>query len=100
MRIAIAKPDQGAAGGFEAVVGRLASGLRERGHTVDLALVDTTASAVSHLPVAVSATQLALFHDFFLHLNTVARFEALDLSGYDVVLCTQPGSYAVRHPHK
>jgi glycosyltransferase involved in cell wall biosynthesis len=30
----------------------------------------------------------------------IARFEALDVSAYDVVLCTQPGSYAVRHPRK
>jgi glycosyltransferase involved in cell wall biosynthesis len=100
MKIAIAKPDFGAAGGFEIVVGRLADGLRERGHAVDLVQIDAAASAVSHLPAVPDAAQLALFRDFFFHLNMVARFEELDLSAYDVVLCTQPGSWAVRHPRK
>jgi glycosyltransferase involved in cell wall biosynthesis len=100
MRIAIAKPDYGVVGGFEMVVERVTLGLRERGHTVDLVLVGGTAGPVSHLPVDVTASQLALFRDFFRHLNMIAQFETLDPSGYDVVLCTQPGSYAVRHPHK
>ena len=30
----------------------------------------------------------------------VARFERLDAGAYDVVLCTQPASWAVRHPRK
>jgi glycosyltransferase involved in cell wall biosynthesis len=100
VRIAIVKPDHGATGGFELVVQRLAAGLRDRGHIVDHVQIDANASATSHLPVAVDAVQLALFRDFFFHLNMIARFEELDVSGYDVVLCTQPGSYAVRHPHK
>jgi glycosyltransferase involved in cell wall biosynthesis len=88
------------AGGFETVVARVASGLRERGHLVDLALLDATVGDVSHLPAAVTPTQFALFRDFFHHLNTIARFEALDLSGYDAVICAQPASYAVSHPRK
>jgi glycosyltransferase involved in cell wall biosynthesis len=55
---------------------------------------------VSQLPVPVSPEQVALFRDFFVHLNTIRRFEALEVSGYDAVLCTQPGSYAVPHPRK
>ncbi len=100
MKVAIAKPDYGAVGGFEIVVQRLADGLRQRGHTVDLVQVDATTSPTSHLPVEVSEEQLLLFREFFLHLNMIARFEALDLSAYDAVLCTQPGSYAVRHRRK
>jgi glycosyltransferase involved in cell wall biosynthesis len=100
MKVAIAKPDYRAVGGFEIVVLRLAEGLRRRGHEVDLVQVDATASPTSHLSVEVTEHQLRLFREFFLHLNLIARFEALDLSAYDVVLCTQPGSYAVRHPRK
>ena len=44
MKLAIVKPDLHAAGGFEPVVERLASGLRDRGHQVDLVLVDAYAS--------------------------------------------------------
>lgn len=100
MKIAIAKPDFGLVGGWEAVVSRLADGLRERGHSVDLVEIDATASPTSHLPVAVTDGQLRLFSEFFFHLSMVARFEELDLSTYDVVLCTKAGSYAVGHPRK
>ena len=100
MKIAIAKPDFHAAGGFEIVVERLASGLRDRGHQVDLVQVDADASPVSDLAVSVEPSHVALFRDFFFHLNMVARFEKLDLAGYEVVLCTQPASWAVRHAKK
>jgi glycosyltransferase involved in cell wall biosynthesis len=100
VRVAIVKPDHGASGGFELVVERLAGGLQSRGHEVDLVQIDATASPVSHLPVSVEPAQVELFRDFFFHLNMIARFEALDVSACDVVLCTQPGSYAVRHPRK
>ena len=40
MKVAIVKPDFHAQGGFEIVVGRIAAGLRERGHQVDLVQVD------------------------------------------------------------
>ena len=100
MKIAIAKPDFHAAGGFEIVVERLAAGLRDRGHQVDLVQVDADASPVSDLGIDVDPRHVSLFRDFFFHLNMVARFERLDVSGYDVVLCTQPASWAVQHPKK
>jgi glycosyltransferase involved in cell wall biosynthesis len=98
MKIAIPKPDVGVAGGFEAVVQRLADGLRTRGHQVDLVHIDATVDPLSAVPI--DPAQLALFREFFFHLDIVARFETLDVRGYDVVLCTQPGSYAVAHPRK
>jgi glycosyltransferase involved in cell wall biosynthesis len=100
VRIAIAKPDYDSTGGFELVVQRIADGLVARGHQVEYARVDATASETSHLPFPIEPKQLKLFREFFYHLNMVARFEALDLSAYDAVLCTQPCSYAVRHPRR
>jgi glycosyltransferase involved in cell wall biosynthesis len=100
MKIGIAKPDYGAAGGFEIVVGRVADGLRRRGHAVDLVQVDGTGNPTSHLPIPVADEHVELFREFFFHLNMVAKFEALDVSAYDAVLCTWPCSYAVRHPRK
>ena len=79
MKIAIAKPDFHAAGGFELVVERLAAGLRDRGHQVDLVQVDADASPVSDLGIDVDPRHVSLFRDFFFHLNMVARFEQLDL---------------------
>jgi len=102
MKVALAKPDYGSVGGFEVVVSRLVDGLRDRGHTVDLVTIDATTRPTSHLPteVVIDDHLLGVFNEFFKHLNMVARFEELDVSSYDVVLCTQPGSYAVRHPRK
>jgi glycosyltransferase involved in cell wall biosynthesis len=100
VKIAIAKPDFHAAGGFEIVVERLAAGLRDRDHQVDLVQVDADASPLSDLGVSVEPSHVALFRDFFFHLNMVARFEQLDLAAYEVVLCTQPASWAVRHAKK
>jgi glycosyltransferase involved in cell wall biosynthesis len=100
MKIAIAKPDFHAAGGFEIVVERIAAGLRARGHLVEFVQVDADASPVSDLGIAVDPRHVALFRDFFFHLNMVARFEQLDVGACDVVLCTQPASWAVRHPKK
>jgi glycosyltransferase involved in cell wall biosynthesis len=100
MNVAIVKPDNRAVGGFETVVERLAQGLRERHHTVELVQVDAQASSTSHLGAGISPLQLERFREFFHHLNTVRRFEDVDLSRFDVVLCTQPGSYAVSHPRK
>jgi glycosyltransferase involved in cell wall biosynthesis len=100
MKIAIVKPDFHAEGGFEIVVARIAAGLRDRGHEVDLVQVDATVSAVSHLAIPVDPSHVSLFRDFFFHLNIVAQFEALDVAAYDAVLCTQPGSWAVKHHRK
>jgi glycosyltransferase involved in cell wall biosynthesis len=100
MKVAIVKPDPRATGGFETVIDRLAAGLRDRGHEVELVQIDATTSPVSHLRAPIEKDHLVRFHDFFFHLNTVARFEELDVSGFDVALCTQPGSYAVSHPCK
>jgi glycosyltransferase involved in cell wall biosynthesis len=100
VRVAIVKPDFGSAGGFETVLERLADGLRARGHDVELVTIDATASPTSHLDASIEEDHLVRFRDFFFHLNMVARFEEVDVSGFDVVLCTQPGSYAVAHARK
>ncbi len=100
MRLAIVKPDPGTTGGFETVIDRLAEGLRARGHVVKLVQIDATGNPASHIGGPVDEDHLVRFHDFFFHLNMVAQFEEIDLSGFDVALCTQPGSYAVNHPRK
>ncbi len=100
MKLAIVKPESGVAGGFETVVDCLETGLRARGHGVDRVALDVGTDDASRLPVPVSPAQFALFRDFFRHLDAILRFEALDLSAYDAVLCAQPGAYAVRHPRK
>lgn len=98
LRIAIAKPDYRIMGGYEVVLQQIAQGLQSKGHTVEMAFVDATGDPTSHLTAPVSEAIWRTFPEFFNHANLALRFEELDLSRYDVVISTQPPSYAVRHP--
>ena len=68
---------------------RLAAGLRQRGHQVDLLQIDAEVSPVSDLAIDVDPLHVSLFRDFFFHLSMVARFERLDASSYDVVVAVR-----------
>ncbi len=98
LRIAIVKPDYRIVGGYEIVLDKIASALRERGHGVETVHVDATGSTTSHLPFPVSDPILRQFPEFFAYVNLVLQFEALDLSAYDAVISNMPPSFAVRHP--
>ena len=98
MRIALVKPDWGIRGGFEVVVDRIESELQADGHEVERVEV-----AVAELPrtpfgVKVDDGVWSRATEWFSHFAMLDRFRALDLARADVVLSTQPPSYAVRHP--
>ena len=100
MRIAIAKPDYGIVGGFELVMQRVAAELSERGHTVDWLLVDVPglgrAPFGAEVPDHVWQTQ----PEFFRYAALADAFGRVDAAGYDLLLTTQPPSFAMRHPHQ
>ncbi len=98
LKVAIAKPDYRIHGGYEIVLEQIADGLRRRGHLVEMAMLDATGDPTSHLAVPVPESLRRLLPEFFNHANLALRFEEMDLSAYDVVMSTQPPSYAVRHP--
>jgi glycosyltransferase involved in cell wall biosynthesis len=102
VRVAIAKPEWGFRGGFELVVDRVAAILVDAGHQVRWITVD-----VEQLPRQVYGE--AVPHDvwssaleYFRYLSLVEAFSrtAGEAAWADVVLCTQPGSWAVPHMHK
>ena len=77
--------------------------LEGAGHSITWLTVDANAAGSS--PHA--AFGLAIPDDvwtnaveFFRYLAMVERFAALDARRVDVLLCTQPGSWAVAHPRK
>lgn len=100
MRLAVVKPDWRISGGFEAVVGQVEGFLRAAGHDVERVVVDVPSLPRRPYGLSVDDVDWALAPEWFSHLAMTEAFAALDLSGYDAVLSTQPPSYAVRHPRQ
>jgi glycosyltransferase involved in cell wall biosynthesis len=100
MRIAIAKPDFGIRGGFEVVMDHVADELEGLGHQVSWLKVDasTWRAEVQGLPIPEHVFSQA--PEYFRYLGIVEQFGRLDAGSSDVVLCTQPGSWSVRHHRK
>lgn len=99
MRIAVVKPDWRIRGGYELVVGRVEEDLRAAGH--DVTRVEVDVPSVPHAPfgVAVPDAAWSAAPEWFGHLSLLAHFRELRVPGADLVISTQPPSYAVRHPH-
>jgi glycosyltransferase involved in cell wall biosynthesis len=97
LRIAVVKPDWGIRGGFEIVLDRIVAHLRAGGHRVDLLGFDagyfdgrpfgkeTPPDVVSRAP------------QFFAYVAQLERCRQLDVRRADVVISTQPPSFAVEH---
>jgi len=98
MRIALVKPDWRIRGGFEVVVDHIEAELRAAGHEVERVKVDV--AELPRTPFGVSVEDRVWSHspEWFNHLAMLDRFRSLDVTGADLVLSTQPPSYAVRHP--
>ncbi|MBA2283697.1 MAG: hypothetical protein H0W25_21020, partial [Acidimicrobiia bacterium] len=103
MRIGIAKPEWGFRGGFEFVLDRIVDQLSAAGHDVVWLTIDAAAAGQpphAAFGMAIPDDVWANAVEYFRYLTMVERFGALDASGTDVLLCTQPGSWAVEHPRK
>ncbi len=100
MRIASVKPDWwGIRGGFELVLDRVEEDLRASGHTVERVEVPVQHLAHDVFGVPVPDDTWRRSPEWFEHFALLERFRSLPLADYDLVLSTQPPSYAVRHPH-
>jgi len=99
MRIGIVKPDHGIVGGFELVLDRIIEGLESDGHRVRLIPVDVTDLRSPVFGSVVSDAAWNAAPEFFRYLSTVERCHRVDTSGVDLLISTQPGSFAARHPN-
>lgn len=99
LRIAFLKPDHGVAGGLEAVVGRLEAILRRDGHDVVRLGVDMRPprAAVAGLDIPRAVWDAA--PEYFAYLAGRDGFDRLDTRRFDLVVSTQPPSFAARHDH-
>lgn len=98
MHLGITKPDYGIIGGFELVLGRIAQELESMGHRVSWLTVDVAALTRRVYGVAVPDDVWEAAPEFFRYLSLAEAFTRLDTSGVDMVLSTQPPSFAVDHP--
>ncbi len=98
MKIAIVKTDYKITGGFEIVIDKLINGLQTRGYDVELIAIDVTKTSNKlygmKLPHSIYLTNKYLID----YINNLNRFKNLDLHEYDVVISTQPPSFAISHP--
>jgi glycosyltransferase involved in cell wall biosynthesis len=97
LRIAIVKPDFRVTGGFELVMARVDAELRERGHTTTWHTVDTFETSRSPFGLDVPPAVWAAGAEYFRYLSLVEAFRRVDPGDADVVISTQPPSFAVEH---
>jgi glycosyltransferase involved in cell wall biosynthesis len=100
MRVAFVKPDHGLQGGFELSLRRIAQGLEARGHRADVIGVPAAGLTRRVFDVDVPDDVWASAGEFFRYAATLEAFSEVDASAYDVVIPTQPPSFAVPHPRK
>lgn len=98
MQIGIVKPDHGILGGFELVLDRIIEGLEADGHTVRRIEIDVSDLQPPVFGVDVPGADWNSAPEFFRYLSIVERCGRADTSGVDLMISTQPGSYAARHP--
>jgi glycosyltransferase involved in cell wall biosynthesis len=100
MKIAIIKPDWRIVGGFELLVQRIASELEMLGHEVSWRHIDVPSVSRSPFGVVVRDELWAAAPEYFRYVALLERVLDLDVPDADVVLSTQPPSFAVRHPRQ
>jgi len=99
MHIGIVKPDHGIVGGFELVLDRIIEGLELDGHKVRVLPVDVRDLRSPVFGVAVPDADWNAAPEFFRYLSMVERCRRVETSGVDLLISTQPGSYAAQHPN-
>jgi glycosyltransferase involved in cell wall biosynthesis len=98
VRVAFVKPDHGGIGGFERLAERCRSRLAERGIDVSLVTFDARTRVDRLHGIRIDDGTRDWHDEYFLYLAATARLDRLDLSGFDVVVTSQPPSFLVRHP--
>lgn len=98
LKIGIAKPDFGFVGGYERVIERIAAELQRQGHAVTWIRVDAldvpNLAYGVELPLHVAPELWELQR----YAGLIETFAGIDTSPFDLMISTQPPSFAIRHP--
>lgn len=98
MKVALAKPEYRVVGGFERVVEWLARTLSEEGHDIDRISVDVPSLGHDPFGVAVASEIWEDGKEFFRYAAMIEEFSLVNSRPYDLLISTQPPSFAVAHP--
>jgi glycosyltransferase involved in cell wall biosynthesis len=98
LRIALIKPEWGIRGGFEVVVDRLVAALQVAGHRVEMVGFDAWATDRRPFGRRVSDEMWERAAPYFLYLSQIEQCRQLDVRRADMVISTQPPTWAVEHP--
>jgi glycosyltransferase involved in cell wall biosynthesis len=98
MRVAIVKADWGIRGGFEIVLDTVRDHLLRAGHRVDLLEVPAFFPTNRLYGVDVPHAQWEEAREFFTYIARYEAFQRLDVRRADLVISTQPPSFALDHP--
>ena len=100
MRIGLTKPDWGISGGFEVLIDRIVEHLLDLGHEVETLAVAGTPPDRRVDGRLVPDTEWDGAPMAWAYRSLTSRFAELDATHVDLVISTQPGSWAVEHPRK
>ncbi|MCB0958447.1 MAG: glycosyltransferase family 4 protein [Acidimicrobiales bacterium] len=98
LRLAFVKPDVGVTGGLELVVDRLEAAARASGWEVARVVVDAVPPRAEVAGLDIPRAVWEAAPEYFRYLWARDRFDRLDLRRHDVVVSTQPPSFAIDHP--
>lgn len=97
LRIAIVKPDWGITGGFELFMGELAQRLARADHHVEWA--SPKVAELDPRPFGLGIDNVMAHEpEFGRYVQLIAEFQKLDLHRADLVISSQPPSFAIEHP--
>lgn len=100
MRIAVVKPDYGVVGGFEVVMDRVVRELVNVGHDVYWRRVKVGDLGRNPFGLDVPPEVWQQAWEAFRYLSMLEAFLDIDASGSDLLISTQPPSFAARHPRQ
>lgn len=99
-RIAVLKPDFGITGGYERMLERVEALLRADRHDVTRITVDVNQLAHRIFGLPVPPEVWARSPEYFRYLACLQAFDRIDTRSFELVLTTQPPSFAIHHPRQ
>ena len=99
MKIAIIKPDYKITGGFEVVVQIIEEGLKTFGYDVEIIKIDMLKKRYELGDFIIPENIYNKNEEFFRYTMSIREYEKLNLDTYDLIISTQPPSFAINHPN-
>jgi glycosyltransferase involved in cell wall biosynthesis len=97
LKVGIVKPDYKIVGGYEVVVNHMKLEMERLGHFVQIIPIDASTPSIGEIPFSIPQNLYYANVEFFHYINDYWKYLKMDLSEFDVIISTQPPSFAVQH---